>query len=545
MRTRRVVLLLLAVGLVAFLLLRKEPGSASQTARARDPVTMGADGGPALHGHVVEAPQVPEPKPWWFDREVESLDPAVTRARAEAHWWAEKPQPPYEKPDAVFSADVDLVKGRGTVRITGNGLRGYVVLFVVEGGNRALAHPFFATVRDEVVPGQGHGPVSGPLGAILVGARPLALRLLDADGRPLEGLEVEACEPEQRGWLQRKETGPDGRVRFTGFRGPEAEVSWLASSNEVASRPERGHGLVREYADGPRRLVPLATREQDLRVPRNPWVRLRVRVEGAPEQAWCPVGDVKVEDVERQDAWSGTAYSASHGLSVAPGRWRCSSHVQSAGKVSVETPDLALDSETTIDVPARVPHGQGWLEVAFHVQAAPDDPRLVCAIELRSLPGERGWSGVQAAAPHDRILVFPQPGTYEVTGAIRVGGTVRFSVPRQITVAEGERTSVVLATEPAGGVLMPATPNEFWNEDVELLERRFPLTGVVEEGRFRFVSMGNRREPTTWWMPPGRWTLVHMADDDKTEIRRVPVTVEPGKVLQLRRDAAGRLSVPP
>jgi hypothetical protein len=211
--------------------------------------------------------------------------------------------------------------------------------------------------------------------------------------------------------------------------------------------------------------------------------------------------------------------------------------------LSVETPLLAFDTETTLEMPAVAPAGQARLEVAFDVHARPGDAGVVSAVELRSTDSGIGWSGVQAAAPHGELFVLASPGSYEVTGAVRVDGVVRFSTPLTVTLGKGEQTRVVLSTEPAGGLRLSETPDEVWNGDIHLLGRAFPATGVIEEGQFRFAWPGSRSNPTTWWMPAGTWNLVQL-DEGDAEVARFPVVLKPGSVLRLHRDAKGWLMAP-
>jgi hypothetical protein len=155
--------------------------------------------------------------------------------------------------------------------------------------------------------------------------------------------------------------------------------------------------------------------------------------------------------------------------------------------------------------------------------------------------GERAttWSGRRRNAPHHRILVPLTSGEYEVTGAIRTKDGVRLSETRRVRLEAGQRITLDLRTSPAAGLVTPGTSSEKWNDELALLEREFPGSGVVEDPGFRFMWLANRTYPTTWWVPPGHWTLVRRTDGHRFRRTRVEIDAPGGRLQRVIEDASG------
>lgn len=491
-------------------------------------------GTPVLVGstprHATDA--APVQQPWWIEANIESLNPDVRSARLEARWWPGKPSSPYEGAAAVFGADASLVEGKARVRVTGDASPGWAVLFVVEDGRPRLAYPWISEPVSEVAAGRGCGPVVDL--PVLVGARSLKLRLLDREDLPLAGAEVEVHDPE-RDLRQAATTGPDGRVCIDALGADEVRVSWRVLPSLQAPTPftppprrwpERS-GY--PYGDGEPRSVRVEGSEVVLRVPRRALLRVRGRIAGAPEEAWLPIDTYGLSTNRPGRNVGTTANSASHGIWVDPGPYRVAHHLG-----SVATPALEADQERTVDLPATVPSGAGWLDVGFDLRALPGDSRVACATEARRVREGGGWQGGQVTAPHDRALLILPPGAYEVTGAIRTEGTVRFSMARRVEIRADEGTSVTLATAPAGALRLPGPDR---GRECEIVERAFPLTGVVTASTFRFVGVSWPHEMTTWWLPAGSYVLRQWDDDEPGAEHRLGFEVQEGAVTTLVQDA--------
>jgi hypothetical protein len=453
----------------------------------------------------------------------------VKSARVEVAWWSARPASPFAEPEAVFrSAHVDLSEGVGTFRVEGNALAGWVALFVEADGRRRLARPF-GDPLDHLEPARGYGDRVASTGVvpIVAGASDLRLSVLDREGKPVEGIEVDARAPDTL-LGQRAVTPSDGRVVFPGFADERAFVSWRERRRGGAQPIE---AFAEEFAQGEERLVTWAGDDDVvLRVARNPWVRIRVRIDGAPEDAWCPVRSVRVQGVGGR----GQIDDGSHGFFLPPGMWRGDVYVVGAAAVSFVTPRLALDSQATVEARAVLPPSVPWLEVSF-VPRPPEGARVACAIEAKIVNvGSGSWRGFHGAAPHWHLVVPCSEGEYVMTGAIRVDGDVGISNPRRIVLGKGDRPTVLLATSQAGGVVTPPTAPSAWNDRLDVLESAFPSPGVVEDAGFRFGWLGNRVLATTWWMPPGTYTLVRRGEE--AELARVTLDVKPGRVLRVLED---------
>jgi len=539
-----VVLALAALAVMAALLATRsddDPSPAPTGGGVPSPPSAVAGPGLAAAPRAPAPDAEPSPSPWWIEADVESLDPSLRVARIEAHWWPTKPSPPYVGAAAVFATEAVLVEGRARVQVTGDGRPGWAVLFVVEGERRRLAYPWFADPLNEVAAGRGRGPVVGR--SVLVGGRSLQLRLLDREDSPLGGVEVDVHDPETD-LLQRAATRPDGRVRFDALRAADVRVAWrvegsLRAGGPVARPPrpwpERS-GY--PYADGAARPIRVEDGEVVLRVPRRALLRVRVRVAGAPEDAWLPIDTYALSTNRTGRNLATTANAASHGIYVEPGPYRISTQFG-----SVATPELEADGESTVDLPTSLLPGHGWLDVGFDVRALPGDERVACAVEARRLHESARWQGGQATAPHDRALLLLTPGAYEVTGAVRVAGAVRFSAARSVEVRAGEGTSVMLATAPAGALRL-AGP--YRGRECEVVERALPATGAVAVSTFRFVHVSWPQDTTTWWLPAGSYVLRQFDDDEPgSEQRRLPFETREGATTELVQGADGWFTRPP
>jgi hypothetical protein len=466
-------------------------------------------------------------KPWWFQGTVKAARASAKSSRVEAAWWSTKPASPFAEPEAVFtSADIDISGGMGTFRLAGNARAGWAVLFVEVDGQRVPARPFMSPFV-QVEPGFGYGDPAGERGVvpIVAGASNLRVLALDRGGKPVEGLEVDARVPDTQ-QLQRAVTNAEGRVWFSGFLDGQATVSWRKRSS--GDEHQTGEALADEFADGEARLVTWTDGEEVVvRAARNPWVRVRVRIDDAPDDAWCPVRNVRVEGARG----SGVVYEGAHGFFLPPGTWRGHAYIFGAGDVPFVTPMLALDAEATVEARVVLQAAVPWLDVSFAPRPSAGT-RVACAIEARDARAEGGWAGTQAAGPHPHLVVPCPEGEYVLTGAIRVDGAVGISNPQRLVIGKGDRLTISLATATAGGVVAPPTAATMeWNDKLELLERAFPGTGIIEDAGFRFAYLGNRVRATMWWMPPGTYTLVRRGDAG--ELARVTLDVKPGDVLRV------------
>ena len=493
---------------------------------------------------LASAPVAPMASPalgsrWWFEMTMRRASPEIRSARLEAAWWSRWPASPLEAPEAVFaSAETDLRHGDARVQVLGDANPGWVVLFVVCGGRRTLADPWSLDPRVQVEAGRGWGDShtsSGRVVPLQVGAVELVLRAVDRDGAPVEDLEVDA-RVSRGGRLQRRRTDAAGRARFTSFPAREAVVSWRQAEGRTSRVGEET--LAKEFPDGSPRLVAWGEdAESVVRIPRSPRLRLRVRIAGAPEDAWCPASYVRVDHAPGV----GHTWEGALGFFLPVGTWTCRTEVFGAGEVSATAQDLALEDDVVVDVPAELAPGTPWLDVRLSGDGGRPEPRPASAIEARRTDSTGEWRGVRASAPSPRILLPLPVGEYVLGGAQRRIAGVGISDPLPLSVAAGDRRSVVLETASAAGLVVLPTDIMVWNDKLGLLEGELPGSGVVEDDPFRFTPFFNlnRERTTTLWVRAGPWRLVRFADRGPWPRWHLAFDAKPGRVLRVRERAEG------
>jgi hypothetical protein len=207
--------------------------------------------------------------------------------------------------------------------------------------------------------------------------------------------------------------------------------------------------------------------------------------------------------------------------------------------VSATARHLALDDDVVVDAPASLAPEIPWLDVQLPERTGPSGGRVASAIEARRSGITGGWVGVRASAPSSRILVPLPPGAYVLTGAHRREGGVGISEPLPIRLAAGERRSLVLATAPAAGLVIPPTDIGVWNDKLALTEHTGLESGAVEDEPFRFTHVWNRQRTTTWWIHAGRWSLSRLADTGPGRRWHSRFEAQPGRVLRVRETSEG------
>jgi hypothetical protein len=291
-----------------------------------------------------------------------------------------------------------------------------------------------------------------------------------------------------------------------------------------------------EYASFRDREIALTKEPFDLVMPRNPHVVLRGRVAGFDTKATCVPNEVRSTLLlpGGKEEHRGRHWTAMHGIRLLPGKWRLHLNFWPVEDVVVETGKLELDDEKTYTVEVHYGNKVAVVEVGFDFGPRRIDDRVACAVAGRWTRGSKGWSGTRTAADASSVLLVLMPGPYEVTGAIKVVDEVRFATPVDLVVGGGDREHLVLRTERAGGIFIPRVPRHLDGiQFIDLVERGFPTAGVVRDEPFAIEWLGNRNEDTTWWMPPGRYTLIRRDQSDR-EVRRVVVKVHAGEVTRLR-----------
>ena len=73
---------------------------------------------------------------------------------------------------------------------------------------------------------------------------------------------------------------------------------------------------------------------------------------------------------------------------------------------------------------------------------------------------------------------------------------------------------------------------------LRLVERDFPGHGIVEGATFRMAWLTNQQRDTTWWVPPGAYTLQRRDQADKV-VEQHAVRVEAGRVIRFEETEAG------
>lgn len=533
-RRRRVLgsILALALGVLVLLAWPGSPDAPPDESVERDaPAVREA---PTLQGHPADAaPEDPagreanEAPPWSFSGEVVSVDPEITTARVEARWWPVRPLDPDAQPAAVFrTPDLDVAGTAASFRLEGSNEGGYVRLFLLAGGRVDPFDPFAADPGYDVQPRRGLG-----IGLGRVGTFTLRGHAVDKQGRPVGGIKLTVRGPSPREG-RHVTTGEDGRFLVGGFSARGVRVTYVERST---------YNHFAEFAGFRDREVTLSEEETRLVIPRNPRVVIRGRVEGFDPRATCSPSFVQRTlflpgGKEQPRGWS---WWPQHGFHVQPGRWRLDATFVGAPEILVSAAALALDEVKTFEVDVGFTETVGVVEIGF--DAGPrfvDDP-VACAVEGRVARGTKGWAGTRTVAQAATVLLVLPPDTYDVVGAIRMSDEVRISAPTRVEIRGGDRERLTLRTERAGGILVPAVPRHLDGvQFLELVERDFPGHGCVQGEPFEMAWLGQRQRATTWWVPPGRYTL-RRRDQGHREISRLEVEVRAGQVTALEEGPLG------
>jgi hypothetical protein len=468
----------------------------------------------------VRAAPVDPLRRWTIGGTITSRRPSIKTTRVIAHWWPKKPTDDEPPVRVIESAALDVSSGSAAWSIKATG-EGFVRLFLDEGDRRVPMRPWFVNAGFSVRGGRGFPRTDG-----VVGTYAFRGRALDKQGLGVASARLVVSDPVKDA-IQAVITGPDGSFALDGLLSDVVEVTYEEKGSYRQTAAFAGFRARRvTLGEGAKSLV--------LRMPRNPWVvpKVGATIGGTFYRTGAgQIGTTKLLADGEVQPWGAQYMAGRHGLYLTPGRWRLTVSRTPSRMTVVDTGQLRTDDEVEVEFDVDWHDSVTMLGLDFDQVPDRGEGRVRCS--ARALEAIRGQSGQTAVVFGSHPLLILGPGRYAVAGAVGRGDTVRMGAGVEVALQTGDRRVLLLRTELAGGVRVPALPNARWGAEFFQLDQGPPPGHVSLDGEtLALRGVSHRTRPTTWWLAPGAYTFRRVTQESET-LKVYPVIVKAGVVTPL------------